>query len=850
MTDENESRDPLGAGAAGGNGMQVGSAPYCTTDTNSVSRAHLNDAHLATLRDGSGITEAVILARGYRTITEANELRALGFAPVQCRAPGLLLPVHTPDGGESLYVYRPDNPRCIEDKSKGRLPDGTYPQKVIKYELPKGTGVRLDCPPTCRPMLADPSIPLWVTEGQKKADALASRELCAIALLGVWNFKGKNPLGGTTLLADWDYIALDGRDVRVVFDSDVMTKSQVRQALARLTEHLQRKQAHVSAVYLSDGRVGKVGVDDYLVAGHSVDDLNALVDAPRPEPKPAAPMVELLDAPPPALHRPLALVAECAHAYAATWLYVRVTTPESVGRAGEIVKHDPPKIKREKRLFVVRDDGQMFGEGGGDDSYEPLDMLGLEVRLPETPPADKLWTARGVKAYRTGQRPDPVGVFGRVVNVVDRFIDFDRSLADQRTMAEVIGCYILGTWFLDAFNVIGFLWPNGDRGSGKTQLLTVIAELGYLGQVILSGGSYASLRDLADYGACLAFDDAEGLADSKRTDPDKHALLLAGNRRGNTVPVKEQDSDRKWRTRYVNTFCARLFSATRLPDPILASRTIVIPLIRTPDRYRANADPLDHKLWPHDRQGLLDDLWALALARLMELQPFEEMVNQQARLTGRNLEPWRALLAVALWLDGNGVPGLWERMEGLSVSYQNERPELETGDLTALVIRGLCRYAVNAVNAVCSEIPHEFQVKTADITEATISVAQELEADIEANWINARRVGRVLGKMRLRKDRSGKSKAWRVALSDLARWTKSYGIPLPSELSNQENGTLPINGTNDENDETAQGDTIRMVWPADSLVGCPVDRWQRRENGEIEAEYTRDELELAVALAG
>jgi hypothetical protein len=37
----------------------------------------------------------------------------------------------------------------------------------------------------------------------------------------------------------------------------------------------------------------------------------------------------------------------------------------------------------------------------------------------------------------------------------------------------------------------------------------MVAELGYLGLVLLAGGSYASLRDMADYGATLAFDDAE-----------------------------------------------------------------------------------------------------------------------------------------------------------------------------------------------------------------------------------------------------------------------------------------------------------------------------------------------------
>ncbi len=148
--------------------------------------------HLAALRQGSGIADGVIDARGYRTVTTAAELAALGFSREQCRAPGLLLPLHTTDGGLGPYVYRPDSARVWEDKGRGRLPDGTYRQRLIKYELPKGAGVRVDCPPGCRPQLGDPRVPLWVTEGQKKADALASRGLCAIALLGVWDFKGRN----------------------------------------------------------------------------------------------------------------------------------------------------------------------------------------------------------------------------------------------------------------------------------------------------------------------------------------------------------------------------------------------------------------------------------------------------------------------------------------------------------------------------------------------------------------------------------------------------------------------------------------------------------------------------------
>jgi hypothetical protein len=125
-----------------------------------------------------------------------------------------------------------------------------------------------------------------------------------------------------------------------------------------------------------------------------------------------------------------------------------------------------------------------------------------------------------------------------MVEVVDAFVDFDRSLAPQRTMAEFVAAYALTTWLADAFNVVGFLWPNGDRGAGKTHLLHVVAQMAYLGTVLTAGGSFAALRDLADYGATLAFDDAEELSNARAADPDKRALLLAGNRRGAVVTVR------------------------------------------------------------------------------------------------------------------------------------------------------------------------------------------------------------------------------------------------------------------------------------------------------------------------
>ena len=796
MTDETKTAPRVVGAEAAGNDE--------TEQIHSITRDEvaqlLSPEHLSMLRDESGISDEVIAARGYRTITDRDDLAELGFASNQRRIPGLLLPLHSTDADNALNIYRPDNPRIVENRRK-KLADGTHSNRVIKYEVPRDAGTRVDCPPMCQPKMADPSIELWITEGQKKADALVSRGLCVIALLGVWNWKGRNSFGGTTLLADFDYIAWKERNVRLVFDSDVTTKKGVRQALERLTEHLQRKGAHVTTVYLPHSGNGKTGVDDWLAEGHTIEELKALVEAPRPEPQPAAAKVELLDEPAPAMRRPLALVDE--QAYAATWLPIRVTLTEGLDKKGNIIKFSPPKVENRTQMFVVRDDGMIFGALGAD---ETLAELGLEVKLPETPRPRQTWSTAGVKSYRAGDRPDAGDVFSRVADVVDRFLDFNKSLADQRTMSEAVACYVLSTWFLPAFNVVGYLWPNGDRGSGKTILLHTVAEMAYLGAVILAGGSYASLRDLADYGATLAFDDAENLSDPRKSDPDKRTLLLAGNRRGSTVTVKEPGPDRTWVTRHVDAFCPRLFSAIRLPDNVLASRSIVIPLIRTPDRYRANADPLDYDAWPHDRRGIVDNLWALALAHLPELAQHDKTVSDKASLTGRNLEPWKAILAVANWLTEQGVEGLWERMDKLSVSYQTERPDLEISDLTALLIRTLCKLAhdkidpaldVSDVNDI-SDINIESKdwcFLTSSITTNAVQIVEDAELDINTDHVTSRRIGRALGKMRLQRDRQKGTgrRMWHVSWDELRQWTTTYAISIAEATSLRDFGFNPKN---------------------------------------------------------
>jgi len=238
--------------------MQAASAPA------EAAVVDLAPHHAALIRD-SAITPEVAAARGYRTVTVRAELRRLGFSEAQARVPALLVPVWTVRGDVGLYQLRPDRPRIVRGKA-------------LKYETPRGARMMLDVPPLARAMLADPRVPAFITEGARKDDAAVSAGLCCVALLGVWNWRGSNDQGGKVALSDWEHVALnDGRAVYIVFDSDATEKRPVHAALTRLKAFLEARGATVRVIYLPPGPAGaKVGLDDFLAAGGTVEQLLAL----------------------------------------------------------------------------------------------------------------------------------------------------------------------------------------------------------------------------------------------------------------------------------------------------------------------------------------------------------------------------------------------------------------------------------------------------------------------------------------------------------------------------------------------------------------------------------------------
>lgn len=121
-----------------------------------------------------------------------------------------------------------------------------------------------------------PHIPIVIVEGQKKALALLSRGVVAVALGGVTMWGSRSDGLRDELQAILPKVGNSKRKVIVLFDSD--RKRETRKAVDRQARNLawavkrQGYQAHICFPPLPDG-VTKIGADDYLVNGGDVTQL-------------------------------------------------------------------------------------------------------------------------------------------------------------------------------------------------------------------------------------------------------------------------------------------------------------------------------------------------------------------------------------------------------------------------------------------------------------------------------------------------------------------------------------------------------------------------------------------------
>jgi len=154
---------------------------------------------------------------------------------------------------------------------------GGLRKRAIRYQQPKGTEPHIYLPRVqghdWRNTLADPSVPLVITEGEvKSTSVMANTGMPTMGLGGVFMWADHK-----TPLPLMQQTAWARRRVFIVFDSDIDTKPGVQLAEARLAEWLLRQRAVVHTCRLPPSPSGeKQGADDFIAAMGAQTFLGAL----------------------------------------------------------------------------------------------------------------------------------------------------------------------------------------------------------------------------------------------------------------------------------------------------------------------------------------------------------------------------------------------------------------------------------------------------------------------------------------------------------------------------------------------------------------------------------------------
>jgi hypothetical protein len=220
----------------------------------------------------SGLSDDTIAASQIYSASASQVAAILGYSA----GPGMAIPY--PMNGTSTSFTRIKLDRASADGKR--------------YRTRKDGGNRLYIPPLVDPArLADPSVPVYLTEGEKKTLKANQEGLLTLGLAGVWNWRTTRPDGRTGALPEFDTIPWTNRPVYIVYDSDpkLSTTTEVHRAEAALAEELAPRGAQVFAIHLPADQSGvKVAFDDYLVR-HSVETFCALEPvllAPAAPPRP------------------------------------------------------------------------------------------------------------------------------------------------------------------------------------------------------------------------------------------------------------------------------------------------------------------------------------------------------------------------------------------------------------------------------------------------------------------------------------------------------------------------------------------------------------------------------------
>lgn len=227
----------------------------------------LSSDHQRILTDESAIDPDIIIGRGYHSLSLPQVTELVGLEVLNSQALSAV-------GWLSIPLWRPDG------NKHGELVRLFGAKTRMKYLWPSGLRLAFDIHPDCLPYVRDERYDVVITEGVKKGDSLLSaaqregKNLIVLSVNGCTGWRIKLD-GHSVATTDYQDIGWEDRRVFVISDSDYRSNDEVAKGwngCVRYTTGLTGDHRTFLVVVPPAGEE-KVGADDYLATGKSLDSL-------------------------------------------------------------------------------------------------------------------------------------------------------------------------------------------------------------------------------------------------------------------------------------------------------------------------------------------------------------------------------------------------------------------------------------------------------------------------------------------------------------------------------------------------------------------------------------------------
>lgn len=250
------------------------------------------------------------------------------------------------------------------------------------------------------------------------------------------------------------------------------------------------------------------------------------------------------------------------------------------------------------------------------------------------------WPDADAEAWRqSGSAPAFSEVLSLMMVALERAVEFPRP--EQRAL---LATWTMGSYFFPLFLAYPRLSLAGEKGSGKSKLMTVLSATAFNALLMVNPTPAVLYRLVQEFRPTLLLDEVEGF--SKEDAREILAIVNSGYKAGATVPRCEGKEQK--RVESFQVYAPLALAAIRSVNGTTEDRCIPLVLTRglDPAHINAEVDPADDTF-----TTIRSGCYRLLLTRWPAVQEAVAALTPPDWLVARARELWKPLLAIAAVAD-------------------------------------------------------------------------------------------------------------------------------------------------------------------------------------------------------